>query len=119
MSPEHGNSTMSNVTLSSNSNSQNLTIPKLHDDRSDWDDYEPQVRIAMKAKGIWKHILGSAYEPKLYTQVNGVTVLSDGKTPATKEQIMGCEENMTKGKILLVMSSSQLPQIVLAQRSKT
>ena len=26
--------------------------------------------------------------------MNGVTVLSDGKAPATKEQIMECEENI-------------------------
>ena len=26
--------------------------------------------------------------------MNGVTVLSDGKKPATKEQIMECEENI-------------------------
>ena len=43
-------STMSNVTLSSNSDSQNFTIPKLHDDRSHWGDCESWVMIAMKAK---------------------------------------------------------------------
>ena len=63
-------------------------------DRNNWADYEPQVMIAMKANGIWKHVLGTAYEPKLYTQVNGITVLSDGKTPATEEQIMEREENI-------------------------
>ena len=87
---------MSDMTLSSNSNSQNLTVPKLHDDRNNWADYKPQVMIAMEAKGIWKHVLGTAYEPKPYTQVNGITVLSDGKTPATEEQIMECEEKIDK-----------------------
>ena len=85
---------MSDVTLSSNSNSQNLTVPKLHDDGNKWADYKPQVMIAMKAKGIWKHVLGTAYEPKPYTQVNGIIVLSDGKTPAAEEKIMECEEKI-------------------------
>ena len=94
MSPGHGKTTMSDVTLSSNSNSQNLTVPKLRDDGSNWADYEPRVMTAMKAKGIWKHVLGTAYEPKPYTQVNNVTVLSDGKTPASEEQIMEREEKI-------------------------
>ena len=87
---------MSDVTLSSNSNSQNLTVPKLCDDGNNWADYELWVMIAMKAKGIWKYVLGTAYKPKPYTQVNGITVLSDGKTPAIKEQIMEHEEKIDK-----------------------
>ena len=50
----------------------------------------------MKAKGIWKDISGTAHEPKPYTQVNNVTVLSDGKTPASVEKIMEHEEKIDK-----------------------
>ena len=85
---------MSDINLSSNSNSQNLTIPKLRDDGSNWADYDPWVMIAMKAKGIWKHVQGAAYEPKLYANVNGVHVLSDGKTHTMEEQIMEREEKI-------------------------
>src|SRR5882762_9185796 len=94
MSPRPGKSTMSNINLSSNSNSQNLTIPKLRDNGSNWADHKPRVTIAMKAKGIWKHVQGVAYEPKMYVNVNGVHLLLDGKTHATEEKIMEREEKI-------------------------
>jgi hypothetical protein len=73
---------------------QNLTILKLRDNRSNWADYEPRVIIAMKVKGIWKHVQGGAYEPKLYVNVNDVHLLPDGKTHATEEQIMEREKKI-------------------------
>jgi len=79
---------MSNITLSSNPNLQNLTVPKLHDDGSNWDGYKPQLMIAMKAKGIWKHVQGAAYKPKPYAMVNNFYVLSNGKPHAMEEQII-------------------------------
>jgi hypothetical protein len=85
---------MSNITLTSNSKLQNLTVPKLCDDRSNWADYEPQVTITIQVKGIWKHVQGTAYEFKLYAVVNNIHVLSDGRTQATEEQIMECEEKI-------------------------
>ena len=41
----------------------------------------------MGLKGLWRHIEGIAVMPKLYAIVDGVPVLSDGKTPTTEEQI--------------------------------
>jgi hypothetical protein len=41
----------------------------------------------MGSKGLWRHVEGTAVELKPYTLVYGVPVLSDGKTPATKDQI--------------------------------
>ena len=122
MSPGPGKSTMSNINLSSNSNSQNLMIPKLCDDGSNWADYEPQVMIAMKAKGIWKHVQGAAYKLQPYTNV-GVHPLSDRKTHTTEEQIMERERkrlmNTSGSKTLHDTTSSQLHRFILAQRSKT
>jgi len=89
---------MSNITLSSNPNLKNLTVPKLHDNRSNWADYEPWVIIAMKAKGIWKHVQGAACKPKPYAMVNNFYVLSDGKKHAMEEQIMEQEENIDEYK---------------------
>src|SRR5882724_4793459 len=87
MSPGPGKSTMSDINLSSNSDSQNLTIPKLRDDGSNWADYEPRVTIAMKAKGIWKHVQGVAYEPKPYANVNGIHLLAEGKHRTTRHPL--------------------------------
>ena len=78
---------MSNLTMPSTSDSTSLSVPKLHDDRSNWTDYEPCLQRAMGAKGLWIHIEGKATVPKLYVLVNGIHVLSDGKTPATDDQI--------------------------------
>jgi hypothetical protein len=78
---------MSNLTFNSNPDSTSLAVPKLRDDGSNWADYAPRIQRAMGSKGLWRHVEGTAVEPKPYALVNGVPVLSDGKTPATEDQI--------------------------------
>ena len=68
-------------------NSETLNVPKLRDDGSNWADYHARVQVAMEAKGLWKHVEGKATPPKPYTEVNGIAVLSDGKTQAMEEWI--------------------------------
>ena len=71
-----------------NSNSDSvLSIPKLHDDRSNWSDYEPRLRKVMGSKGLWRHMEGLAVALKPYIVVDKIPVLSDGKTLATNEQL--------------------------------
>jgi len=79
--------TMSSLSFNSNPNLTNLAVPKLHDDGSNWLDYTPQIQKAMGSKGLWRHVEGTAVTPALYMLVNGIPVLSDGKTQATEEQI--------------------------------
>ena len=38
------------------------------------------------AKGLWRHVVGTAIVPEPYAMVNGVPVLKDG-TPATNEEV--------------------------------
>ena len=78
---------MSSLSLNSNPNSTNLAVPKLRDDGSNWADYALQIQKAMGSKGLWRHVEGNVVAPKPYTVVVGVPVTSDGKTPATEEQI--------------------------------
>ena len=78
---------MSTLTLNSSSDSMTLSIPKLHDDGSNWSDYKPHIQRAMGSKGLWRHIEGTVIAPKLYTLDHGTPVLSDEKMPATDEQI--------------------------------
>ena len=78
---------MSSLTFNSNSDSTNLAVPKLRDDGSNWSDYEPRIQKAMGSKGLWRHVEGTAIAPKPYALVSGIPVLSDGKTPASEEQI--------------------------------
>ena len=79
---------MSSFSLSPKSDSTNLAVPKLRDDGSNWVDYEPRIQKAMGAKGLWRHVEGKASEPKHYAMdTSGTYVLTDGKTPATEEQV--------------------------------
>ena len=45
----------------------------------------------MEAKGLWKHVEGKVTPLKLYAKVNGIAILSDGKTQAIEEQIEACK----------------------------
>ena len=77
----------SSALLLNNSDLTTLAIPKLRDDRSNWSDYEPRIQRAIGSKGLWRHVEGTAIAPQLYTLVARVPVLSDGKMPATEEQV--------------------------------
>ena len=82
------------LTLGSNSDSTSLSIPKLRDDGSNWSDYQPRVERALGAKGLWRHVLGTAIVPKPYALLEGVPVIVDGKMPATEEQIESKESKI-------------------------
>ena len=68
-----------------------LVVLKLHDDRSNWADYEPHIQRALGLKGLWRHVEGTAIAPKPYVLVAGVPVLVDGMTQATEDQIKARE----------------------------
>ena len=87
---------MNNPTFSLSPDTTTLAVPKLHDDGSNWSDYEPQIQNAMGAKGLWRHILGSAIAPVPYAMSNGIAMLADGKTPATEDQIEDKESKMVE-----------------------
>ena len=76
---------MLSIPLPLASDSTSLAIPKLRDDGSNWSDYEPRLRRAMGAKGLWLHVEGKATAPKPYVELNGIPVLSNGKTHVTEE----------------------------------
>ena len=73
--------------ISSSSDSTMLAVPKLRDDGSNWSDYYPRIQNAMGAKGLWRHVLGTATVPVPYVVSQGKPMLSDGKTPATEDQL--------------------------------
>ena len=75
------------ITPSSISDSSTLAVPKLRDDGSNWSDYEPRLRNAMEAKGLWRHVEGTAVAPVPFVVSNGIPMLADGKTKATEDQI--------------------------------
>jgi hypothetical protein len=88
--------TTTSLTLGSNSDTTSLSIPKLRDDGSNWSDYQPRVERALGAKGLWRHVVGTAVAPKPYDVISGVSVLPDGKTPATEDQIESKETKIAE-----------------------
>src|SRR6202040_3250665 len=78
---------MTSLSLNSNPDSTNPAVPKLRDDGRNWANYSSRIQKAMGSKGLGRHVEGNAVAPKAYTVVGGVPVTSDGKTPATEEQI--------------------------------
>lgn len=97
-----------------NSDSTNLTVPKLCDNESNLSDYKPHIQKAMGSKGLWRHVEGTVIAPKPYTFVSNISVLSDGKTPASEEQIEAKET-----RIIEFDKREYLAQHVLVRRSKT
>ena len=78
---------MNSLLLNSSSDSMTLSVLKLHDDGSNWSDYQSRIERAMGPKGLWRHMLGTTVAPKLFVLLNGIPVLADKKTEAMEEQI--------------------------------
>ena len=107
---------MTSLSLNSNPDSTNLAVPKLHDNGSNWADYSSCIQKAMGLKELWRHVEGIAVVPVAYVVVNGIPVISDGKTPATEEQIEARETQIIDYKkceylaqhVILSTTSTQL-----------
>ena len=105
---------MNNLSFNSNSDMMTLSVPKLHDDGSNWPDYQSRIERVMGSKGLWRHVLGSAIVPRPYMLLEGIPVLADKKTEATDKQIEAREikiidfekkEYLTQHIILLTTST--------------
>jgi hypothetical protein len=87
---------MNNLNTNSISDFFILAVPNLHDDGSNWADHQPRLQDAMGVRGLWRHVEGTASAPVPYAVSNGILMLADGKTPATKEKIKAKESKMIK-----------------------
>ena len=97
------------------------TIPKLKDDASNWVDYKSKALMGMGSRGLMSHIEGCVTKLKLYDLLDGVAVLSDGKTKVTEEQIETHEKRIedfeTKRYLACHIMVHSIP-VCLAQRVK-
>ena len=85
---------MSDIAITS-STQTSFTIPKLRDDGSNWTDYEPRVKNALGAKGLWKHAEGRARQPVPLVAVNSVLMARGSTTtPATEDEIEAAEKKV-------------------------
>ena len=85
---------MSDIAVTLNSQSS-FIIPKLHNDGSNWADYEPWVKNAMGAKGLTNHVEGRARQPTPLTEVNNVPMSwADPTVAATETEIESAEKKI-------------------------
>ena len=89
MSPASHN--MSDITTDTN-----FQVPKLHDNSSNWTDYESCIWKAMEAKGSIRFVEGTARKLVMYAEVEGALVTINGKTLATEDQIKAQEDKIDK-----------------------
>ena len=65
---------MSTLSINSTSDSMTYAIPKHHNDRSNWSNYELHIQRVMGSKGLWRHVEGTAISLIPYALVTRVPV---------------------------------------------
>ena len=70
--------------------SSSFVIIKLRDDGSNWPNYKIRAKTAMGAKGLIRHVEGTARRPLPFDIENGQPVMESGK-PATCLEIQELE----------------------------
>jgi len=80
----------------SSTNDASVSVLRLRDDGSNWPDYEPRIRRALGSKGLWEHVSGTALVPQWYAIVANISMLADGTTAATKDQVKTREDQVKK-----------------------
>jgi hypothetical protein len=118
--------TLNNLNMSFSTDLATLVIPRLRDNGSNWCDYLPKLQNAMGAKGLWRHVEGTASVPVLFGVSNGIPMLSDRKTPAMEDQIEAKESKLIEFKkckylachILLSTTSTCLSHVLRSLSTK-
>ena len=62
--------TTSSALLLTSSNSMTLVVLKLHNNGSNWSNYETWIQKAMSSKGLWRHVEGTTDEPGTVVWLN-------------------------------------------------
>src|SRR3984893_940559 len=73
----------------SNSSNNAIAVPQLRNDGVNWPDYQSKARTAMGARGLIRHVDGTARKPVAYPEVNVVPMKEPG-VEATDDDL---EEN--------------------------
>jgi hypothetical protein len=82
---------MTDFSLSS-TNDASVSVPRLHNDGSTWPDCKPRIHRALGSKGLWEHVSRTALVPQWYAIVANISMLADGITAATEDQVETCED---------------------------
>jgi hypothetical protein len=79
--------------MSSTSNNQVLSLPKLRGDSSNWATYSERVLNYLTSKGLRRHVLGTACKPEELNERNGSFYKGNSLAPLSDEEIEKHEEN--------------------------
>ena len=78
--------------MSSTSNNQSLSLPKLKDDSSNWATYSERILNYLTSKGFRRHVQGTARKPEVLIERNGSFYKSGSLAPLTDEELEKHEE---------------------------
>lgn len=73
--------TVASLLLNSTFESNNLAVPKLFDNGSNWSDYSAGSKMS------GRHVEGTVIVPKLHPIIDGIPITFNEKTTAMEEQI--------------------------------
>jgi hypothetical protein len=78
--------------MSSTSNNQIQSLPKLRGDSSNWATYSERVLNYLTSKGLRRHVLGTARKPEELDERNGSFYKRNSLAPLTDEEVEKHEE---------------------------
>src|ERR1700731_3186691 len=80
-----------------NSSNSAIAVPRLHDDGANWPDYQSKARTAMGARGLIRHVDGTARKPVPCPEINGVPMKKLG-VEATDDELEEKEKKLDEYK---------------------
>ncbi|KAF8222199.1 hypothetical protein L208DRAFT_1109898, partial [Tricholoma matsutake] len=78
--------------MSSTSNNQVSSLPKLQSDSSNWAMYSKWILNYLTSKGLCRHVMGTAHKPENLQESNGSFFRANPLAPLTDEEIEKHEE---------------------------
>src|ERR1700730_6516228 len=106
-----------------NSSNSSIARPRLRDDGANWPDYQSKARTAMGARGLIRHVDGTARKPDPYPEVNGVPMKKAG-VEATDDELEEKEKKLDEYEqkeygAQHVMLTTVSPRLATLIKSKT
>src|ERR1700731_3015571 len=105
-----------------NSSNSAIAVPRLRNDEANWPDYQSKARTAMGARGLIRHVDGTARKPVPYPEVNGVPLKKPG-IEATDDELEEKEKKLDEYKqreygVPQVMLTTISPRLATLIKSK-
>ena len=106
-----------------NSSNSAIAVPRLRDDGANWPDYQSKARTAMGARGLIRHVNGTARKPVPYPEINSVPMKKPG-VEATDDELEEKEKKLDEYEqkeygAQHVMLTTVSPRLATLIKSKT